>query len=128
MNESNVNAIRSALLFMAEKYRLIVLLAERFDDGEIIDMATEHERNARRIALTVVSEGITTAPDAALASTALAALIDAMNRQMQSLGNKGLVSDAQVVEARIREVYAAAAALDVIQRGLSMETPAQAAA
>jgi|KBSMisStaDraftv2_1062788.scaffolds.fasta_scaffold164676_3 hypothetical protein len=120
MNEANLNAVCAALLFMAEKYRQIVSRADIFDDGELSDRATTTERDARRIASTIASDGLTNATDAEMATTALLAFADNMNTHMQILMGRHQVQDAALVEHRIREVYAAAQAVSVVARGLTL--------
>lgn len=118
MNESNLNAIRAALLFMTEKYRQIEMRADLFDDGAISDAAATTGRSALRILATLDTDGITSAQDAAIATVALTALTDNMNRQMQLLNGRGQINDAAIIEHRIREVYAAMNAVDLAGRGM----------
>jgi hypothetical protein len=128
MDQANLNAIAAALLFMAEKYRQITMRADLFDDGAISDLATTAERSARRIASTVHVDGLTDIADAEMTTTALLAFADNMNTHMQILMGRHQVQDAALVEHRIREVYAAAAAVNVTSRGLSLPQSEQAQA
>jgi hypothetical protein len=124
MNENNINAITPALLFMAEKYRVIGTIANRFDDGAIIDAASTAEQAARRVAMTISHDGITTREDAATVNTAIEGWLDNMNRQLQTLAGRGQMQDAALVEARIRELYAAQQAVELTARGLASEAEA----
>jgi hypothetical protein len=122
MNESNINAIRAALLFMTEKYRQIEMRADLFDDGAISDAAATTGRSALRMLATLDADGIVNTNDAAYATVALTALTDNMNRQMQLLNGRGQINDAAIIEHRIREVYAAMAAVDLVARGLRTDS------
>jgi len=119
MNESNVNAVRSALLYMAALYHQIAFRADKFDDGAISDAAITAERTAQRLSVSVANEGIVTAADAQTVLVALSALVDSMNVELQKMHTRGQIQDAALVEHRIREVYEAIAAVGLLARGLA---------
>jgi len=127
MNEANVNAIRAGLLYMAARYHQIDYRAQMFDDGAISDIAVTAERNANRLANTIAAEGITSAEDAQVVNTALAAVIDSMNAELQKLHTHGQINDALLVEGRIRECYEAQTAVALATRGLAVVEQARAA-
>jgi hypothetical protein len=121
---SHLNAISAALLFLAEKYRMIGSMAARFDDPAIVGIATTHERTARRIVATIAADGIETAEDARIAGVALDAFADELNRKAQALFKNNAVQEAAMIEHRVREVYAAAAAVRSHAVGLAPVTVA----
>jgi hypothetical protein len=116
---NHLNVIAAALLFMAEKYRLIAQLAERFEDANIRTAAIETERDARRVVALLGSDGLSNVADSALALGALGAFADELNRKTQSLFKANAVQEASMIEHRVREVYAAAASVRSHIVGLS---------
>jgi len=129
LQPEHCNVALAALLYMAEKYRLIVLLADRFDDGAISDSATNTERQARRLSATIAHEGITAQADAECIGVALAAWADNTNRQMQKLYAQGMVQDGALLEHNLRKVYEVIPAVESVALSLSLSAgaPAEAA-
>jgi hypothetical protein len=128
LQQDHCNIVISAMLYMAEKYRVIVTIADRFDDGGISDSAATSERHARRLSLTVSHAGITSRDDAERIGIGLAAFSDQMNRQMQKLAQGGMVQDAALLEHNLRKVYEVVPAVEAVAAALGAGAPVAAEA
>jgi hypothetical protein len=122
LNTNQVNIVSAALLFMAEKYRQIILRADLFSDGGISDEASRVERAAMRLAATVASTGIATPEQGAMTLTALEAFADDANRKAQLMNTRGQPHESAHYESRVRAVYATMAAVEAGD-GAGVPTP-----
>ena len=105
------NEARAVALFAAEKYRLMVGLARRFNDDPVIQSAEEKRIAYAEAALVCATSmsGVVILSDAqaSLMTVAFVGYIDELNRRMQSLYNANHGEQARQIEHALAGVYGA---------------------